>query len=68
MTAMDKDLFGTKFIIMPNPTDGHWIADIFGQSELEDSEANRAPVAQNCYKESVDRIESCPKTLQRSLR
>ena len=42
MTAMDKDLFGTKFIIMPNPTDGHWIADIFGQSELEDTEANRA--------------------------
>lgn len=42
MTAMDKDLFGTKYIIMPNPTDGHWIAAIFGQSEPEDSEENRA--------------------------
>ena len=38
----DKDLFGTKYIVMPNPTDGHWIAAIFGQSEPEDTEENRA--------------------------
>ena len=37
----DKDLFGTKYIVMPNPTDGHWIAAIFGQSEPEDTEENR---------------------------
>ncbi len=42
MTAADKDLFGTKYIIMPNPTDGQWIAAIFGQSEPEDTEENRA--------------------------
>ena len=42
MTTMDKDLFGTKYIVMPNPTNGHWIAAIFGQSEPEDTEENRA--------------------------
>jgi len=38
----DKDLFGTKFIVMPNPTDGHWIAAIFGQSEPPATPENRA--------------------------
>ncbi len=38
----DKDLFGTKFIVMPNPTDGHWIAAIFGQSEPPATSENRA--------------------------
>ncbi len=37
----DKDLFGTKFIIMPNPTDGHWIRAIFGESEPAATKANR---------------------------
>ena len=38
----DKDLYGEKFILMPNPTDGHWIRAIFGESEPADTPANRA--------------------------
>ncbi|WP_298769086.1 5'-nucleotidase, lipoprotein e(P4) family [uncultured Shewanella sp.] len=37
----DKDLFGSKFILMPNPTDGHWIRAIFGESEPKDTPKNR---------------------------
>lgn len=38
----DRELFGRKFIIMPNPTDGHWIRAIFGDSEPPATDANRA--------------------------
>lgn len=38
----DRELFGSKFIIMPNPTDGHWIRAIFGDSEPPASDANRS--------------------------
>lgn len=38
----DKDLFGDKFILFPNPTDGHWLAAIFGDSEPEATDENRA--------------------------
>lgn len=38
----DKALFGNKYIIFPNPTDGHWMAAIFGTSEPEDTPENRA--------------------------
>jgi 5'-nucleotidase (lipoprotein e(P4) family) len=37
----DKDLFGDKFILFPNPTDGHWIRAIFGESEPPANNANR---------------------------
>ena len=29
----DKALFGKKYVLFPNPTNGHWLAGIFGQSE-----------------------------------
>jgi len=34
--------FGTDFIVFPNPTDGHWIRAIFGESEPAPSAATRA--------------------------
>ena len=37
----DKDLFGTRYIVFPNPTDGHWLAAIFGESEPPATDANR---------------------------
>ncbi|MDX1405029.1 MAG: HAD family acid phosphatase [Woeseiaceae bacterium] len=40
---MDRDRadWGTKFILIPNPTDGHWVRAIFGTSEPEPSDENR---------------------------
>ena len=37
----DKDLFGDRFIVLPNPTDGHWIRAIFGDSEPPATDENR---------------------------
>jgi 5'-nucleotidase (lipoprotein e(P4) family) len=37
----DRDLFGTRFIVLPNPTDGHWVRAIFGDSEPPPTEENR---------------------------
>lgn len=37
----DKELYGEKFILLPNPTDGHWIKAIFGESEPQDTPENR---------------------------
>ena len=37
----DKALYGTKFIVFPNPTDGHWMRAIFGDSEPPASKENR---------------------------
>jgi 5'-nucleotidase (lipoprotein e(P4) family) len=31
--AVDRDAFGSRFILFPNPTDGHWVRAIFGDSE-----------------------------------
>jgi len=31
--AVDREAFGRKFILFPNPTDGHWVRAIFGDSE-----------------------------------
>ncbi len=31
--ATDRSDFGRRFILFPNPTDGHWIRAIFGDSE-----------------------------------
>ena len=33
----DKDEYGDKFILIPNPTDGHWVRAMFGTSEPEPS-------------------------------
>ena len=38
----DKGLYGRKFIILPNPTDGHWVRAIFGESEPAANKENRA--------------------------
>lgn len=37
----DKDLYGEKYIVLPNPTDGHWIRAVFGESEPADNAENR---------------------------
>ncbi|MEM5476868.1 HAD family acid phosphatase [Pacificibacter sp. AS14] len=37
----DKDKYGSEYILFPNPTDGHWIAAIFGESEPPASDENR---------------------------
>ncbi len=40
--AEDADLYGVKYVIFPNPTDGHWVKAIFGESEPAPTDANRA--------------------------
>lgn len=37
----DRDLYGMEYVLFPNPTDGHWLAAIFGASEPEPSDENR---------------------------
>ncbi|QBF26285.1 5'-nucleotidase, lipoprotein e(P4) family [Pseudomonas tructae] len=37
-----RSRFGGQYIIFPNPTDGHWLKAIFGESEPADTPANRA--------------------------
>ena len=37
----DRDDWGTKFILIPNPTDGHWVRAIFGDSEPPPTDENR---------------------------
>lgn len=37
----DRDHWGRDFIILPNPTDGHWVRAIFGDSEPAPTEENR---------------------------
>ncbi|GJM13653.1 MAG: 5'-nucleotidase [Pseudohongiella sp.] len=37
----DRDRYGRDYILFPNPTDGHWIRAIFGESEPSASDANR---------------------------
>ena len=43
MTLMerDKDHWGRDFILLPNPTDGHWVRAIFGDSEPAPTDENR---------------------------
>ncbi|OLF54312.1 5'-nucleotidase, lipoprotein e(P4) family [Pseudomonas chlororaphis] len=38
----DKEQFGRQFVLFPNPTDGHWLKAIFGDSEPPASAENRA--------------------------
>ncbi|MDR1915833.1 MAG: hypothetical protein LBQ58_04575 [Synergistaceae bacterium] len=51
----DRALFGDKFIIFPNPTDGHWIRAIFGESEPPASDENRQK-----FKEAATKNKSKP--------
>ena len=37
----DRDRYGRDYILYPNPTDGHWIRAIFGESEPAASDENR---------------------------
>lgn len=37
----DKNLYGSQYILFPNPTDGHWLSAIFGESEPPESQENR---------------------------
>ena len=37
----DREKFGRNYIVFPNPTDGHWIRAIFGDSEPPPTNANR---------------------------
>ena len=37
----DRKEIGDRFIILPNPTDGHWVKAIFGESEPAASDENR---------------------------
>lgn len=37
----DREDWGRKFVLIPNPTDGHWVRAIFGTSEPEASDENR---------------------------
>lgn len=43
LAAMEEDRhrFGMEYILFPNPTDGHWMAAIFGESEPPPSVENR---------------------------
>ena len=38
----DREEFGRRFILFPNPTDGHWMAAVFGESEPPDTPEARA--------------------------
>jgi 5'-nucleotidase (lipoprotein e(P4) family) len=42
-SLMDEDRaqFGARYILFPNPTDGHWMRAIFGESEPRPSDENR---------------------------
>lgn len=37
----DRDQYGSRYIVFPNPTDGHWIRAIFGESEPPPTDENR---------------------------
>lgn len=37
----DRNEYGRRYIVFPNPTDGHWMRAIFGDSEPPATDANR---------------------------
>lgn len=41
LVERDRDEYGDRFILLPNPTDGHWVRAIFGESEPSPTDANR---------------------------
>lgn len=50
----DRDLFGQKYVLFPNPTDGHWLAAIFGESEPAASDENRRILKSAATREAWD--------------
>ena len=50
----DRALFGMKYVVFPNPTDGHWMAAIFGESEPPATDANRLKMKQAAMKSAWD--------------
>lgn len=41
LMEQDRDRYGLDYILFPNPTDGHWVRAIFGESEPSASDENR---------------------------
>lgn len=41
MMESEREKFGRQYIVFPNPTDGHWLAAIYGDSEPPATDANR---------------------------
>jgi len=41
LLELDSTDYGNRYIIFPNPTDGHWIRAIFGESEPAPTDTNR---------------------------
>lgn len=50
----DKHLFGMQYVMFPNPTDGHWLAAIFGESEPPASVENREILRQAATRSAWD--------------
>lgn len=50
----DSQHFGSQFVLFPNPTDGHWIRAIFGESEPAASAENRARLKAAALRNSWD--------------
>jgi 5'-nucleotidase (lipoprotein e(P4) family) len=44
--SLDRAEFGRRFILFPNPTDGHWVRAIFGDSEPPATPENLAKLHQ----------------------
>lgn len=41
LMEQDAEEYGSRYVLFPNPTDGHWIRAIFGESEPPPTEENR---------------------------
>lgn len=50
----DREMFGQKYVLFPNPTDGHWLAAIFGESEPPASDDNRNILKSAATREAWD--------------
>lgn len=50
----DSGKFGIDYVIFPNPTDGHWLAGIFGESEPPPSAANRRILLEAASRQTWD--------------
>ncbi len=52
--AQDSALFGIDYVIFPNPTDGHWLAAIYGDSEPAATAANRQILKEAASRQAWD--------------
>jgi 5'-nucleotidase (lipoprotein e(P4) family) len=50
----DRDDYGRKFIVLPNPTDGHWVRAIFGESEPQATAENLRILAAAASRDAWD--------------